>query len=83
MLVLAIAGFSALAFSRALLNVALGLEGSLWSGPWSYRLTYIAVIPPIHTVTLVLVGALFGKKDYFTHRAMRMWARLIPPALRG
>ena len=37
MIVFGITGFSALVFSRLLFNVILGMEGSLWSGPWTYQ----------------------------------------------
>ena len=83
MIVFGITGFSALVFSRLLLNVILGMEGSLWSGPWSYRIMYLAVIPPFYSAMLVLVGSVFGKREYFAHRVVKMWSRLIPRRLRG
>lgn len=82
MIVFGITGFSALVFSRLLFNVILGMEGSLWSGPWSYRILYLSVIPPFYSVMLVLVGALFGKREYFARRVIKMWSRLIPHGLR-
>ncbi len=83
MIVFAITGFSALAFSRLLFNVILGVEGSLWSGPWSYRIMYLAAIPPFYSAMLVLVGSAFGKRDYFARRVLRMWSRLVPRRIRG
>ena len=83
MIVFGITGFSALAFSRLLFNVILGMEGSLWSGPWSYRIVYLAVIPPFYSATLVFVGALFGKREYFARRVVKMWSRLIPRRFRA
>lgn len=83
MIVFGITGFSALVFSRLLLNVILGMDGSLWSGPWSYRILYLAVIPPFYSAMLVLVGALFGKREYFAQRVVKMWSRLIPRRFRG
>lgn len=83
MIVFGITGFSALVFSRLLFNVILGMDGSLWSGPWSYRVMYLAVIPPFYSAMLVLVGALFGKREYFAQRVVKMWSRLIPRRLRG
>ena len=82
MIVFGITGFSALVFSRLLFNVILGMDGSLWSGPWSYRVMYLAVIPPFYSAMLVLVGALFGKREYFAQRVVKMWSRLIPRRLR-
>ena len=83
MIVFGITGFSALVFSRLLLNVILGMEGSLWSGPWSYRAVYLAVIPPFYYVTLILVGSLFGKREYFMQRMVKVWSRFIPRRIRG
>lgn len=83
MIVFGITGFSALVFSRLLFNVILGMDGSLWSGPWSYRIMYLAVIPPFYSVMLMLVGAAFGKREYFAHRVVKMWSRLIPRRIRG
>ena len=82
MTVFGITGLSALVFSRVLFNVILDLEGSLWSGPWSYRVLYLAVIPPFYSAALVLVGAIFGKRDYFAARVLKMWGRLIPGSVR-
>ena len=78
MIVFGITGFSALVFSRVLFNVVLGMEGSLWSGPWTYRVLYLSVIPPFYSAMLVLVGSMFGKRDYFAARVLKMWGRLVP-----
>ena len=78
MTVFGITGLSALVFSRLLFNVILGMEGSLWSGPWSYRVLYLSVIPPFYSAMLVLVGSIFGKREYFMSRVLRMWGRLVP-----
>ena len=83
MIVFGITGFSALVFSRMLFNVILDMEGSLWSGPWSYRIMYLAVIPPFYSAMLVLVGTIFGKREYFAQRVVKMWSRLIPRRNRG
>ena len=78
MIVFGITGSSALVFSRLLFNVILGMEGSLWSGPWSYRVLYLSVIPPFYSAMLVLVGTVFGKREYFATRVLNMWGRLVP-----
>ncbi len=78
MIVFGITGFSALVFSRVLFNVILGMEGSLWSGPWTYRVLYLSVIPPFYSAMLVIVGTIFGKREYFAYRVLRMWGRLVP-----
>jgi len=71
--VFGITGFIAVVISRLLLTDLLGLEGSLWAGPWGYRATYLALIPPSYSLTLVAVGTLFGKREYFSRRALRVW----------
>jgi hypothetical protein len=71
--VFGITGSIAVTLSRLLLNDLLGLEGSLWAGPWGYRAAYVALIPPSYSLTLVAVGTLFGKRAYFSRRAMRVW----------
>lgn len=80
--VFGITGLSTLAFSRLLFSVLLGIEGSLWAGPWSYRAMYLAVIPPFYYAVLILVGSVFGKREYFVRRVGRMWSRLIPNRIR-
>jgi hypothetical protein len=78
LIVFAITGSIAVFLSKLILSSALGLEGSLWSGPWSFRVAYLLLIPPSYSVTLVAVGTLFGKRAYFTRRVMRIWG----PSLR-
>ena len=76
--VFGITGSIAVMLSKLLLNNALGLEGTLGAGPWSYRFAYLALIPPSYSLTLVAVGTLFGKREFFARRVVRMWCRLVP-----
>ena len=71
--VFSITGTIAVTLSKLVLTNLLGLEGSLWSGPWGFRAAYLALIPPAYSLTLVAVGTLFGKREFFTRRAMRVW----------
>ncbi len=80
--VFSITGSLAVWVARLLLHDALGLEGGFWTGPWTYRLAYLALIPPCYSVMLVIVGTVFGKGVYFRSRAVRMWSRLLPRGLR-
>ena len=77
LLVFAVTGSIAVLLSRLVIGGVLGLEGSVWGGPWSYRLAYLATIPPAYSLTLVAVGTLFGKREYFSRRAMRVWGPLL------
>ena len=68
--------------SRLVLNGLLGLDGSLISGPWSYRLVYLALIPPVYSATLLAVGTLMGKRAFFQRRVVRLWGWALPASLR-
>ena len=76
--VFSITGVLSLLFSRFLLSGILHLEGGIWSGPWSFRIAYLLVIPPFYSVALVVVGTFFGKHTYFRQRVVRTWGRLLP-----
>jgi hypothetical protein len=75
LVVFGITGSIAVFLSKLVLSNLLGLDGSLWAGPWSFRVAYLLLIPPSYSVTLVAVGTLFGKREYFTRRVMRIWGR--------
>ena len=76
--VFGVTGILSLLFSRFLLGGILHLEGGLWSGPWSYRIAYLLLIPPFYSVALVVVGTFFGKHAYFKRHVVRTWSRLLP-----
>ncbi len=78
MAVFAITGLLAAVLGRVLLNGLLSVDGSLWSGPWTYRALYVALITPLYSVTLIGVGTLFGKHAYFRNRVVRIWGRILP-----
>ncbi len=75
--VFSITGILSVLFSRLLLKDLLDLDGDVWSGPWSYRIAYLVLIPPSYSVILVAVGTLFGKHSYFKQRVLRMWGVLL------
>jgi hypothetical protein len=81
-LVFGITGTLAVVFARLVLNGLIGMEGNFFSGPWSYRLVYLLLVPPFYSVTLIAVGTLFGRHQFFRRRVVRMWAFLIPPLRR-
>ena len=76
--VFGITGTLSLLLTRFVLHDMFQVEGEIWSGPWSYWLAYLLVGPPAYTVTLVVVGSVFGKHTYFKERALRTWRRLLP-----
>ncbi len=80
-IVIVVFGFTgtlSLLLTRFVLHGMFQVEGEIWAGPWSYRIAYILVGPPVYTVTLVVVGSVFGKQAYFKERALRTWRRLLP-----
>ncbi len=81
-LVFSINGILSILLSRLLLGNLLHLDGNIWSGPWSYRIVYLMLIPPLYSVTLVAVGTLLGKHTYFKKRVMHMWGFLLRPLVR-
>ncbi len=76
--VFGITGTLSLLLTRFVLHNMFQVEGEIWAGPWSYRIAYLLFGPPAYTVTLVVVGSVFGKHTYFKERALRMWRRLLP-----
>ncbi len=78
-----ITGSLSMLFSQFLLKGVLHLDGNVWSGPWSYRITYLLLIPPFYSMTLIVVGTLLGKHAYFKQRVLHMWGRLLPRRMRS
>ena len=78
MLVFAVNGALAASLGHVLVNGVIGIEGSLWSGPWAYRVVYVALITPSYSVLLLVTGTLFGKGAYFRMRVRRIWGRVLP-----
>ena len=78
LVVFSITGTLSVLLSRLLLKNVLNLEGELWAGPWSYRFAYLLLISPVYSVTLVAVGTLFGKHDYFKQKVLHTWGHLWP-----
>jgi len=76
--VFAITGSTTAFFVRPFIEKILHLEGSLWNGPWSYRVAYVVTITPIYSILLVVIGTLFGRHAFFKKFAKRMWTRMIP-----
>ena len=78
MLVFAINGSLAAFLGQRLLNDVVGVDGSLWSGPWGFRFAYVALITPLYSALLMATGALFGKGAYFRRRVRRVWGLILP-----
>ena len=84
LLVFAVNGSLTAYLGHVLLNDGIGIEGSLWAGPWGYRAVHLALIPPLYSALLLLTSMAFGKGAYFRTRVRRTWGRVLPvPWLRG
>ncbi len=81
--VFSITGSLSMLFSQCMLKGVLHLDGNIWSGPWSYRIAYLLLIPPFYSVTLIVVGTLLGKHAYFKQRVWHTWGLLLPRRTRG
>ena len=75
--VYSITGTLAMLLSRLILNGALQMDGSFFSGPWAYRGIYVLVMPPLYSLMLVAVGTAFGKRLYFRRRVLKTLGRLL------
>jgi len=78
-----ITGSTTMHFVRPIMHTIFGLEGSLWDGPWSYRILSLITITPTYSLLLLTFGTLFGRHVYFKRVAKRMWSRLLPTKSRS
>lgn len=76
-LVYGITGSLSMFFGRMFLSGVLNIDGGFLAGPWTYRIAYILMVPPFYSITLIVVGTIFGKHGYFKRRVIRTWSRLI------
>jgi hypothetical protein len=58
-----------------------GITGNFYEGPWSYRVSYLAITLPLYSAILITLGTLAGRGKYFRHVIYRMYGRLIPKSL--
>ena len=78
LLVFAVNGALVASLGHYLLNGVIGIDGSLWGGPWGYRAVYVALITPSYSLLLLVTGTVFGKGAYFRTRVRRTWGRVLP-----
>ncbi|CAG8495032.1 5225_t:CDS:2 [Paraglomus occultum] len=79
--VFAVTGSTTVRVVRPIVTNVFGIEGSFTDGPWSYRLTYLAITLPLYSVILFGLGTLVGRRAYFGKIVTRMWGRFIPKRL--
>jgi hypothetical protein len=79
--VFGVTGSTSVAVVRPFLKYTIGLEGSLYEGPNSYRVLSIILVSPIYACMLVTFGTLSGRHSYFANMARKILGRFIPPSL--
>jgi len=81
LLVFSLTGTTVVRIVRPFLNKVVGLQGSLWAGPWKFRLIYVCCTMPTYSCVLILIGTIFGRHLYFRNFAARMWSRILFPLI--
>lgn len=72
----AVTGSATVALVRPALVGAVGLQGSMRDGPWSYRIGSVVLVAPAYSAVLLLVGSLFGQHAFFKRAVLKMANRL-------
>lgn len=76
--VFGVTGSTSVVVVRPFLKHTIGLEGSLYEGPNSYRVLSIVLVSPIYACILVTVGTLSGRHSYFANMARKIIGRFMP-----
>jgi hypothetical protein len=79
--VFGITGSSSVAFVRPALKNVLGIDGTLWDGPWSYRIASFFIVTPIYACVLVTLGTLSGRHVFFANMARKIVSRFLPNSI--
>lgn len=79
-LVFGATGSATVAVVRPLFTAVTGVEGSLWEGPWEYRIGSVLMVSPCYAAMLGTLGTLAGRHPYFARMAHRMLSRFVPSA---
>jgi len=77
MCVFAMTGILITQIAPVILSGIIGIEGGFISGPWSYRILYIVMIPPIYYLLLISIGTLLGKGKFFRGRIKNTWGKIL------
>ena len=79
--VFGVTGSTSVAVVRPFLQYTIGLEGSLYEGPNSYRVLSIVLVSPIYACLLVTLGTLSGRHSFFANMARKILGRFVPGSL--
>jgi len=75
--VFGVTGSSTLYFVRPCSD-KLGIKGSMWEGPNSYRVISFFAITPIYSCILITLGTLAGRHRYFALMSKKLIGRFLP-----
>lgn len=64
--------------SRCGMHQAMGLEGNMKDGPWSYRILSLLIVSPIYSVVLITLGTLSGRHLFFANMGGKILKRFVP-----
>ena len=79
--VFGVTGSTSVAVVRPFLKYTIGLEGSLYEGPNSYRALSIILVSPIYACMLVTFGTLSGRHSFFANMARKILGRFMPSSV--
>ncbi len=79
--VFGITGSTSVMLVRPILSDVFGLQGSMIEGPWSYRIGSILMVSPMYAVTLLLIGTLSGRHNFFAKMSFKILGRFFPKPL--
>lgn len=77
MCVFALTGILITQTAPLILSDIMGIKGGFLSGPWSYRVLYIIIIPPLYYLLLISIGTLLGKGKFFRDRIKNTWGKIL------
>jgi hypothetical protein len=79
--VFGVTGSSSVVIVRPFLEYTIGLKGSLYEGPNSYRVLSILLVSPFYACLLVTFGTLSGRHSYFANMGRKTLGRFMPASL--
>lgn len=78
--VFGVTGSSSVAVIRPMF-ASMGFEGSMWEGPWSYRIGSVLAVSPVYACMLYTFGTLAGRHRFFGSMSNKIIGRMMPGSL--
>jgi hypothetical protein len=79
--IFAVTGMASIKLVRPALKYTIGLEGSFYEGPNSYRITSILLVSPIYACMLFVIGTVSGRHVFFAGMSQKILGRFFPKSL--